>query len=317
VWPLPHTATMRFVVELGGETSSAAAVPTTDDINRGWSAHLKQGLRVEVDELEVGEHLSAATRSVLTLWPERADSPLGVLALSEMGFGRDAGRFFEDLERCDDDGQVIRSLARWAQLGEQAHQLEDLERILGRLAQAAHHVVGSGGELVGPPWLDDALVALGGRLHQIDQPDVAERVQGLRVETRRLEGLADGLGSLTKALDKRGVWPEGQMHAASSYVRTVRAIAAEDTGTEVHLLPEVPLAWRGRTIDVFGVPIANGTISFGLRWHGPRPALLWEANLAPEAPLVVTAPGIDPDFSSRDRQGEALLADPGWDTKKS
>jgi len=312
VWPLPYTATLRLVVELTEPTSPNAAIPTTDDINRGWAAHLKQGVRVDVDELEVGEQLGAATRSVLTLWPEPTDVALAVTAISEAGFGRDAGRFFAQLDRCDDDAQVVRSLARWAQLGEQQHQLQDLERILGRLAQAAHHIVGAGGRLAGPAWLDDALVALGGRLHQIEQPDVAERIQGLHVDTQPFAGLGDRLGELTKKLDKRGVWPDDQMQSAASYVRTVRALLVDDTGTELRLLSELPLPWRGRALDVFGVPVANGNISFGLRWHGPRPALFWEANLAPEAPITITVPSIDTGFSTTERSGEALLADPGW-----
>ena len=312
VWPLPHTATLRIVVELAGNTSPGAAVPSTSDINRGWEAHLKQGMRVDVDDFEVSEHLSTACRSVLTMWPEVQDTPSAILAMSEMGFGRDAGRFFDLLERCDDDGAVLRCLARWAQLGEQAHQLEDLERILGRLAQAAHVVAGSGGEPAGAAWLDDALVALGGRLHQIEQPDVAERVQGFKTAVQPIEGASDQLALLTKALDKRGVWPEAQMRSASHYVRAIRALVVEDTGTEVRLLPQLPELWRGRTIDVLGLPVANGTMSFGLRWHGHRPALLWEASLAPEAPFTLKIPGIDAGFETSDRQGETLLTDPGW-----
>jgi len=305
---------MRFVVELAAATSPTAAVPSTDEVRRGWQAHLKQGMRVDVDDVEVGEHLGLATQSVMTLWPERDDAPSAILAIAEAGFGRDAQRFFTDLEKCDDDARVLRSLARWAQLGEQAHQLEPLEAILGRLAQAAHVIASGGGELPGRPWLSDALVALGGRLHQIEQPDVAERVQGFRVASQPVTGAADRLGGLTKQRDKRGVWPDAQLSHAADYVRTVRSLAIDDAGSELGLLPEVPLLWRGRTIDVFGLPVTNGSVSFGLRWHGPRPALLWEAQLAPEVPVQITVPGIDPAFVSTERQGEALLADPGWQT---
>lgn len=313
VWPVPHTATLRVVVELGAQTSDQAAVPSTSDINRGWEAHLKRGMRVDVDGIEIADHLSAAARSVLTLWPTSQGAPSAILAISELGFGRDAGRFFELLERCDDDGAVLRSLARWSQLGEQAHQLEDLERVLGRLAQAAHVVATQGGSLAGAAWLDDALVALGGRLHQIDQPDVAERVQSFNTRVQSVEGAADLQAKLTSDLDKRGVWPaDQQMENAAQFVRSVRSLIVEDTGTEARILPDLPKLWRGRTLDVFGLPITNGTLSFGLRWHGPRPALLWEATLAPEVPFALRVPGIDLDFVSHDRQGEALLADPGW-----
>jgi hypothetical protein len=151
-------------------------------------------------------------------------------------------------------------------------------------------------------------------LHQIDQPDVAERIQGFQAIVRPVEGVADEMTLLTKALDKRGVWPDGQMRSASRYVRSIRSIIIEDSGSELHLLPDLPTLWRGRMLDVFGLSVANGNLSFGLRWHGPRPALLWEANLAPEAPLTIRVPGIDPNFVTHERQGEVLLADPGWQT---
>jgi len=314
VWPLPHTATLRFVIELDEPTAADAAVPTTDDINRGWLAHLKQGMRVDVDGLDVDEQLSTATRSVLTLWPEIDQAPNAVLALAETGFGRDAGRLFERLDRCEDDERVLRSLARWSQLGDQAHQLDDLEHILGRLARAAHGIAARGGELAGPAWLDDALVALGGRLHQIDQPDVAERIQSLRASELPIAGAADQLALLDKERDKRGVWPEGQMTSAARYVRTVRSLVIDDAGVELRLLPELPKLWRGRSIDVFSLPVANGNVSFGLRWHGSRPAVLWEASMAPEVSVRITVPGIDPDFVSTERGGEALLQDPGWES---
>lgn len=315
VWPLPHTASVRLVVELGGPVVADAPVPSTDDINRGWTTHLAQGLRVDVDGMPLQEQLQTAARTVLTSWPTAADAPAAVLAAAELGFGRDAGRFFDLLDRCDDDAAVLRALARWAQLGEQGHQLDDLERILGRLARAAHEVDARGGRLAGASWLGDALVTLGGRLHQIDQPDVAVRIQGLLADLAHSEHAADRLAELAAEQDHRGVWAGTPMRSAAAFARALRLVVAHDTGTELALLPEVPVAWRGRPIDVFDLPVATGTISFGLRWHGARPALLWEASLAPDAPLHIHTPGIDPDFATSDRQGEALLADPGWPSR--
>lgn len=315
VWPLPHTATLRVIVELAEPTAPNAAVPATSDVNRGWESHLGRGLRVDVDGVDVAGDLAIATRTLLTLWPDVNDAPDAVRALSEMGFGRDAARFFSLLERCEDDDRVLRSLARWAQLGEQAHQLDEVQGVLGRLGQAAHGIAAQGGKLAGGAWLDDALVTLGGRLHQIEQPDVAERVQGFAAVTNPagvVDDAANSLAALTKARDKRGAWSAGSMNSAAQSALLLRSLVIDDAGSELRLLPQVPATWRGRTIDVFGAPVANGTISFGLRWHGPRPALLWEATLAPEVSVAITAPGLDPSFQSTERAGETLLADPGW-----
>lgn len=323
VWPLAHTATLRFVVALDGPVNPTASVPSIADISRGWLAHMQPGMRVHVDDLDVGDHLAQATQAVLTLWPDAHDAPLAVLATSELGFGRDVDRFFRSLERCENDELVLAAMARWAQL-DSSDSAVNVEDILARVAQAAHAVDGRGGRLVGAaPWLNDALLALGGRLHQIGQPDVADRVHSLTVATSE-DGASTGVDAapvteflqLTKQRDKRGAWPgavgAGQMASAARFARSVRQIVVADSGVELSLLPSLPTSWRGRAVDVFNAPIANGTVSFGLRWHGPRPALLWEADLVADAPVRISAPGLDPAFASTERQGETLLADPGW-----
>ncbi len=54
-----------------------------------------------------------------------------------------------------------------------------------------------------------------------------------------------------------------------------------------------------------------GRLSFAVRWHGARPALLWDLA-APEGagPVLLTCPGLDPTWRSTDPRGEALLAPP-------
>ena len=57
-------------------------------------------------------------------------------------------------------------------------------------------------------------------------------------------------------------------------------------------------------------PTAHGRLSSAVRWHGTRPALLWE--LEPHEgtdPVTITVPGLDPTWSTTDPRGEALLAE--------
>ena len=98
--------------------------------------------------------------------------------------------------------------------------------------------------------------------------------------------------------------------AAARLTLGLRAVLLDDRGADIDLVPALPVAWRGRTIDVLSAPIEGGTLSFGLRWHGPRPALLWEVDA--ESPVQISARSIDPSFSSTESSGETLLADPGW-----
>jgi hypothetical protein len=72
------------------------------------------------------------------------------------------------------------------------------------------------------------------------------------------------------------------------------------------MLPGFDPAWLGRHLAVHDVPVRRGLVSFALRWHGARPALLWDV---PPGSLV-RAPVLDSGWSSRDAAGEALLTAP-------
>jgi hypothetical protein len=75
------------------------------------------------------------------------------------------------------------------------------------------------------------------------------------------------------------------------------------------LLPAgLPAGWEGNHFEVFGVPTGGaGSISFAIRWHGARPAVLWE--MAGE-PVTLTSPVIAPEWTTTDTAGEALWPQP-------
>ncbi len=79
------------------------------------------------------------------------------------------------------------------------------------------------------------------------------------------------------------------------------------------ILPAFTDAWFGASIEAHGLRTRWGVASFAIRWHGERPAVLWEVipdpgvDTAAEAPLF-TAPGLDPQWSGRGWTGDALLA---------
>ena len=72
------------------------------------------------------------------------------------------------------------------------------------------------------------------------------------------------------------------------------------------LLVELPVEWRGQSLDVHDAPTRAGRVSYAVRWHGARPALLWEC----ERPIRLSAPGLDRAWSTTEVRGEALLAAP-------
>ncbi|MCZ7527045.1 MAG: hypothetical protein M5U14_12075 [Acidimicrobiia bacterium] len=97
-------------------------------------------------------------------------------------------------------------------------------------------------------------------------------------------------------------WPEGP----AGFLLDLRALLVRDAPDgEVHLMGELPPGWAGAGLGVRGAPTRRGLVSYAIRWHGDRPALLWEVD-GPGA--VLRAPGLDPAWVSDARRGEALLA---------
>ncbi len=62
-----------------------------------------------------------------------------------------------------------------------------------------------------------------------------------------------------------------------------------------------PDAWLGANVEVHDLPAG----SFAVRWHGERPAVLWDAA----AGIVLRAPVVAPDWSGTGR-GETLWPSP-------
>ena len=73
-----------------------------------------------------------------------------------------------------------------------------------------------------------------------------------------------------------------------------------------------PAGWLGQQVEVHNVPTWIGPVSWAVRWHGERPALLWEVvpHRPDSAAPTLSAPGLDPSFTATGWRGEALLAPP-------
>jgi hypothetical protein len=120
-----------------------------------------------------------------------------------------------------------------------------------------------------------------------------------------------------------GTWPEirhptsgggarGRGHdpgATAAFLTHLRTMLVRESSGGLALCTEVPDGWLGQSWEVQDLPTAEGRLGFAVRWHGDRPALLWE--LVPHdhvAAVELTAPGLDPAWRSKDLRGEALLA---------
>jgi hypothetical protein len=84
-------------------------------------------------------------------------------------------------------------------------------------------------------------------------------------------------------------------------------------GPTLWLCNLVPDTWLGQSWEVRDLPTSYGRLGYAVRWHGDRPALLWEivehdAEPGDRDGVTLTAPGLDPAWRSTEPRGEALLA---------
>jgi hypothetical protein len=133
----------------------------------------------------------------------------------------------------------------------------------------------------------------------------------------------DRLAWMLDAATPTWTWPEavhprldggcmGDGHhgwAAADFLTFVRNLLVREHAGGLALATLVPERWYGQGWEVHDAPTAHGTLSYAVRWHGDRPALLWELDPHPGTGTVrITAPGLDPGWSSDELRGEALLA---------
>jgi hypothetical protein len=96
--------------------------------------------------------------------------------------------------------------------------------------------------------------------------------------------------------------------AAAELLTFVRDLLVCEVAGGVALASLVPDGWYGRGWEVHDAPTAVGHVSYAVRWHGDRAALLWEVTPHPGVgEFRLTAPGIDPSWSTNESHGEALL----------
>ncbi len=99
--------------------------------------------------------------------------------------------------------------------------------------------------------------------------------------------------------------------AAAALVDLVVGLVVDDRGPDqLRLLPHVPVGWLGQPIDVSDLATSAGVLSYAVRWHGERPALLWELVPHENGPVVLSCPGLDESWSSTEPAGEVLLEAP-------
>ncbi|MDP8987268.1 MAG: hypothetical protein M3N11_02850, partial [Actinomycetota bacterium] len=88
----------------------------------------------------------------------------------------------------------------------------------------------------------------------------------------------------------------------------VRSLLVREVEGGLALCSMLPEEWQGRALAVRHAPTHSGLLSFTVDGEQGRRALSWE--LAPHpgtGPVRITAPGLDPTWSSSEPSGRVVL----------
>jgi hypothetical protein len=240
--------------------------------------------------------------------PERSEELLGAVAAAVHRLGRGKGL----QEGGDLTASAAAALERLAPAARRAGQPE----LAAHAEEVAASLRGRGGPA---PTVDPsgALTSVARSLRsrlRAGPPDgsqVAELVGDVMdlARTGTAGSLADrGDGSSARA----GRWGFDPA-AVAARVALVLDLAALEGRSGPVLLPLWPDAWFGAPVEVHRVRTRWGRLSYAVRWHGTRPAVLWEVT--PEdgedgsEPPVLAGGALDPTWRAQGWSGEALLAE--------
>lgn len=145
-------------------------------------------------------------------------------------------------------------------------------------------------------------------------------------------GISACLGAALDTASPTGAWPTlvhpqlktgcvGDGHDAAITARFLRLArrlfvnTSPMSGDHLALCPVLPREWYRQGIEAHDLPTPRGHLSFAVRWHGSRPAILWEMRRHETEPeraerLQLRAPALEPDWSATEPRGEALLTPP-------
>jgi hypothetical protein len=317
VYPVPHRTSLRVVLPAGAGTDGETWIdpgraPGADGVVRGWRSMLDAGARFRFGDPGITELVEAARARCLLAAPSlgpdlEALLPGAGVVLSALAVGGHRSEIRNLVARLVDsfptgiDGdasgpaEVVAALAHAHQALAEVpapHALELAVQIT-RLVDRAGDPVARSVARRGLAWLAGAA---GEREAAVRLDPEPARTAGAsaRSDAGRVEEL---VASARSTEDDAGV--------AARLVLSARSLLIGDDGGDLVLAPVFPPSWLGGEVEVHRAPTSHGSLSYAIRWHGHRPALLWQAD---DLSARLRCPRLDPDWATSQERGEALLA---------
>lgn len=339
VFALIHRSSLRAAALLGvssalgiASTPVLSALPDADMVARGWALQAGEAARIDGDEARAGQLRSLATSMLLHTEPTRSSALVGdglvaranlARGLVAIGVHNDALALIEHVE--DVQGRK----GELAAIDEPAATAS----ILSAVITVARH-------LPDVTFATSIVPLVGGALEFLHRsakqhPAAIEAHGGVFLAASRLFERVDehrAAKNSFKVWQQLGSrWPlarasEPVMAAVSrgaalvpvDLPRAVNAVMGCIDGLVVEQADgslELFSGWKtadllGRRLAIHHAETPYGKLSVAIRWHGARPAFLWEIVAATADPVVLRCEALDPKWSTREHVGEALLAEP-------
>ena len=319
LFPLAHTATLRVVLPQEGGPIDADALPSAEQVASGWRTHARRGARVEVPDPRVQAAVDANVCHLLL----RPHGGRIAAALDRYGFAEEAAATLLG----DPDATLATSTPGEVLLALSAHWTLTRDVAFARAATPlAARLVSLLGQ--SPASTDLALggIAAPGAAAMLDAVGEARAAEDVRAAGRAMAAAAannppppappgvapveDLLGKSSSTFTWVGPQDGHEPGVAAALLVAVRGMLVNEhdgVPPALALAPTVPPGWFGRGWEVHDLPTAYGRLSYAVRWHADRPALLWDLAPHDDGPVRLVAPLLDPTWSTLEARGETLL----------
>ena len=280
VFPVAHGSTLRVALRAPDNVVANVDVerlPSFEQLQKGWLKAVEQAGYVIVPEGAVAPLVARLRSDALILsGHEIKDWAIGA--------GGDCA---------NDSVAYILTLQELLRMGEKLTGDSALIRVdhAARLAQSVETLLKDNKKVSILPWdVERALFA-------------AQFVFARMGESRAADDVAATQLRLSSAAEPPNVMPTDIR--AIAWVEE-KMVAMQRDGSVQIFGRGIPRLWLGANLECHRVAAGPlHTVSFGIRWHGEKPALLWE--VAGPAGIKLTAGKCDPTWTSVEATGETLL----------
>ena len=275
VFPVGHHATMRAAILINGDSRQISAgelesLPSFEQVERGWLAALQISSRVDVPDLSWSSVLTSQRCKVLLSNSAELTESSDINLLVDLLLDR-----AERVRLGDKPAQWVDEVAvATERILKQCAKTQSVQWFEERALLGAGMVLNRAGESRG---LQD-FVSVWSRLAE------AGRISGLALASPEIAGTV-----------RQIAWIESQL------------VAQRRDGV-IEICPcGIDKSWLGVNFECHKLLASpEHVISYAVRWHGEKPALLWEIDGPVGAKVAASA--IDRTFSSTEMRGETLLS---------